>query len=155
MVASITRTAVNNEILASELAQQTQYCRLTDDDFDYLDEEEYAEGCQSLMDEYCFATAGAPVSPSPSRIPAVCSPDRSTYITGTPTIISAAGTTPAPYQPNIIAGCQHFYKVASGDTCQNVADAFSITLILSYGWDPDVGNSCQALFLGYNVCVSA
>ncbi|KAK8050310.1 hypothetical protein PG994_012040 [Apiospora phragmitis] len=178
--ASITATAVYNSTLASDLVQQTQYCWLTDDDLDYLDEEDYSGGCQSLMDEYCFPTAGAPVPPSPSRIPAQCTPDRATYITGTPTSSgSGAGATPSPVQPGIITGCQQFYKVVSGDTCQKVSDAFSISLsqvnkssisppvclsvmrILRdyltqfYGWNPGVGSNCQALFLGYYVCVSA
>ncbi|ETS88167.1 hypothetical protein PFICI_01995 [Pestalotiopsis fici W106-1] len=125
--ATITATMDFNETLASELAQQTQYCWLTDEDMDYLDEEDYAAGCQSLMDEYCFPTAGAPVPPSPTRIPAVCTPDRSTYIPST-TTTTAAAATPTPYQPNMIANCQQFWKVISGDTCQGIADEFSITL---------------------------
>ncbi|KAI1658124.1 hypothetical protein F4813DRAFT_388904 [Daldinia decipiens] len=153
--ASITSTASNNETLASELAQQTKYCWLTDDDLESLDEEEYTEGCQSLMDEYCFPTPGAPVPPSPSRIPSQCTPNRSTYMTGTPTSSSAPSATPTPYQAGMIAGCKQFYKVLSGDTCQKIADTFSITLTQFRGWNPAVGDSCESLFLGYYVCVRA
>ncbi|KAI3339953.1 hypothetical protein F4824DRAFT_498074 [Ustulina deusta] len=129
--ASITSTASWNETLASELVQQTQYCWLTDDDVDNPDEEDYSEGCQNLMDEYCFPTPGAAVPPSPSRIPAICSPNTSTYITGTlPSTTNPPGATPTPYQPNMIVGCQQFYQVVGGDTCQQVADKFSIDLSL-------------------------
>ncbi|GAW27292.1 hypothetical protein SAMD00023353_10200180 [Rosellinia necatrix] len=155
--ASITSTAIFNETLASELVQQTQYCWLSDEDFNYLNEEEYSQGCQNLMDQYCFPLPGAAVPPSPSRIPALCTPNRSTYITATPTstTTTAPNATPTPHQPDMINNCKKFYKVLSGDTCQKVADAFFITLDLLHGWNPAVGDDCSSLLLGYYVCVDA
>ncbi|KAI1104573.1 hypothetical protein F4804DRAFT_332111 [Jackrogersella minutella] len=156
VAASVTSTASYNETLASELAQQTQHCWLDEDERDGLDEEEFPAGCQSLMDEYCFPTPGAPVPPSPSRVPAQCTPGRSTGVAETPTSSrSAAGATPTPCQAGMVAGCRQFYSVVSGDYCQKIADAFSIALALFYGWNPAVGNDCKSLFVGYYVCVSA
>jgi hypothetical protein len=127
-------TITYNETLASELAQQTQYCWLNDDDFaNGFNEEDYPEGCQSLLSVYCFPTPGAPVPTSPARIPAMCTPDRSEYIIidddePPASTTSAPATTPTPYQPNMIHGCKRFYKVLSGDTCQKILDTFGLSL---------------------------
>lgn len=128
--ATVTSTATWNETLSSVVAELTQFCWLTDEDWAQgVNEEDYAEGCQTLLDTYCFPTADAPVPTSPARIPAVCTPDRATYVTpADPTTTNPAGATPTPYQPGMIAGCQRFYKVISGDTCQKIADELDITL---------------------------
>lgn len=150
--ASITATAAYNTTLASELAQQTQYCWLTDQDFESgFDEDDYAAGCQALFTQYCFPTPGQPAPTSPSRIPAVCTPARTTPASTT----ASAGPTPTPYQDGMVKGCRKFYKVISGDTCQKVADSFSIDVGLFEGWNPAVGAECTSLFLGYYVCVDA
>jgi len=127
---TVTRNATWNETLSSLIAERTQYCWFTDEDWAQgINEDEYAAGCQRLMDTYCFPTADAPVPTSPSRIPAVCTPDRATYITpADPTMTDPASATPTPYQPGMVSGCQKFHKVASGDTCQKIADALSITM---------------------------
>lgn len=131
---SITSTASYNSTVASILPQYTQYCWLTGDDWDNgFNEQDYAAGCQSLMNEYCFPDLTGPVPTSPAHIPAVCTPDRAAYPTdtgdddpdGTGTGSSA---TPTPFQPDMVTGCQKFYEVASGDTCQSVADQNGITL---------------------------
>ncbi|KAL1835395.1 hypothetical protein VTJ49DRAFT_6815 [Mycothermus thermophilus] len=135
---SVIITMTFNETRASELAQQTQYCWLSDDDFaNGFMEEDFPAGCQSLFDVYCFPTAGAPVPTEPARIPAVCTPDRATYTTDEPpSTTDVPQTTPVPYQPNMVEGCREFYKVF-------------------VEWNPDVGGDCRMLLLNYYVCVDA
>ncbi|KAK9422563.1 putative LysM domain-containing protein [Seiridium unicorne] len=145
-----------NDTVSSLAAQRTTYCWLQDDDWEngfYPDL--LPQGCQALVTSYCLADVNAPVPTSPARIPAVCTPDRSDYDDSPDPTTTAAAATPTPFQPGMISGCQNFYKVQSGDTCQAIADEFHIDLTYFYGWNPDVGSSCQALFLGYYVCVSA
>lgn len=127
-----TTTASYNATLASLLVAATQYCWFTDADWtNGVDEDDYPAGCTSLIETYCYVDPDAPVPTSPVRIPAVCTPDDSTYVTAATsatTTTSPAGATPTPVQPGMIAGCQKFYKVISGDTCQGIADALLITL---------------------------
>jgi hypothetical protein len=54
------------------------------------------------------------------------------------TVTSAAATaTPAaPTPTGVVAGCQKYYTVASGDDCSTLESEFGVTLAQLYDWNP-------------------
>ena len=69
--------------------------------------------------------ASAPVgtaNPSPSSTPPQ---------TGTKT-----ATSMGPTQTGVVAGCQEFYSVQSGDTCANIETTYDISFQQLYQWNP-------------------
>jgi hypothetical protein len=58
-----------------------------------------------------------------------------------------------PQQTGIISNCNKYHLVESGDGCASIASAYGISLSNFYSWNPAVGSSCGALWLGYYVCV--
>lgn len=77
-----------------------------------------------------------------------------TTLSSTTTTTTGAGTTtPTPYQPDMVDDCDLFHLVVSGDGCYDIAAAANITLDEFYDWNPDVGDTCATLYLGYYVCI--
>jgi hypothetical protein len=87
-----------------------------------------------------------------------------TTTSGTPTT-----TTMGPTQTGTVPGCQKFYTVQSGDTCDSIDTRFGITFSQFLAWNlsgelpilsclkirltTTVGNDCSNLWLGYAYCV--
>lgn len=65
----------------------------------------------------------------------------------------ASTTTSIPTQTGIASNCDDLYLVQSGDTCYDIAAADGISLDDFYAWNPAVGTDCDALDVGYYVCV--
>ncbi|KAK2590531.1 hypothetical protein QQS21_011781 [Conoideocrella luteorostrata] len=79
----------------------------------------------------------------------IYTPTATTSSSGTPT-----GTTPpAQTQPGVAADCKRWHVVQKGDGCYDIAQANKITLDDFYKWNPGVGSNCEALWLGYAVCI--
>jgi LysM repeat protein len=76
-----------------------------------------------------------------------------TTTSSTTTTSSATVTGPTPQQTGIIANCNKYHLVESGDGCASIATAYGISLPNFYAWNPAVGSSCGSLWLGYYVCV--
>ncbi|KAJ4007743.1 hypothetical protein NW766_009546 [Fusarium irregulare] len=98
--------------------------------------------CQSLLVGYwvCVSVTGwePPVSsPKPS-----------------PTQPANGISTPSPIQDRMHKNCNKFHKISSTTTCSSIRDYYNLPLADFYSWNPSVGTSCQALLVGYNVCVS-
>lgn len=72
--------------------------------------------------------------------------------TPTPTATSSPITTPSPTQSGMVANCNSFHLIVSGDTCYNLANAAGIALSQFYAWNPAVKNDCSGLDTGYYVC---
>jgi LysM repeat protein len=53
----------------------------------------------------------------------------------------------------MVANCNKFYIVKSGDGCYDIAAANSIALDQFYTFNPYVQTDCSRLWAGYNVCV--
>ncbi|KAK4211539.1 hypothetical protein QBC37DRAFT_236861, partial [Rhypophila decipiens] len=102
--------------------------------------------CTSLWLDYyvCIGVKGMTTSTSKRTT-------TTTSTTATRTTTPPAG--PTPTQPNVNNKCKKWHLVSSGDTCQKVADLNKIALAKFYEWNPDVGNACATLWLGYYVCV--
>jgi LysM repeat protein len=77
---------------------------------------------------------------------------RETPASGT-RVFARAVEAPSPVQPGMVAGCNKFHLVASGDYCSKIVSNYGINLQDFYSWNPTVGESCAGLWLGYYVCV--
>ncbi|GKZ42130.1 hypothetical protein AbraIFM66951_000837 [Aspergillus brasiliensis] len=67
--------------------------------------------------------------------------------------VSVAATASITMEPGYISTCDKYHKVVSGDSCYSISQAYGITLDEFYDWNPDVGDDCSSLWLGYGVCV--
>ncbi|KLU86293.1 hypothetical protein, variant [Magnaporthiopsis poae ATCC 64411] len=76
----------------------------------------------------------------------------STRPTTTPTT-TAPSPTNTPQMPGIVANCNRFYKVQSGDGCDIVAQKNGITVSQLRSWNTEINDSCSNLWLGYYICV--
>jgi LysM repeat protein len=71
----------------------------------------------------------------------------------TSTSVGNGIATPTPVQPSMIANCNKFYFVKTGDGCYDIAASNSISLDQFYAFNPYVQTDCSKLWVGYNVCV--
>jgi hypothetical protein len=126
--ANTTTSHAFNSTAESLVAQRTAYCWITPEDYDKgFRDYDLPDGCQGLIETYCYPDPNAPPPTSPARIPAVCTPDRSDYnATSTPT--GSPVPTPTPYQPGMIGGCTKFDKAVTNDTCDVICKRNNINL---------------------------
>ncbi|GKT66170.1 LOW QUALITY PROTEIN: lysM domain protein [Colletotrichum tofieldiae] len=54
--------------------------------------------------------------------------------------------------PGVVADCDCFYKVQSGDQCDTIAQKNGITVAQLKFWNADINVSCSNLWLDYYVC---
>ncbi|KAL4759198.1 uncharacterized protein BDW70DRAFT_169597 [Aspergillus foveolatus] len=152
----VTYTA--NSTLSSLLAERTQYCWITDDDWDNLfNPDDLAQNCQSLYSAYCDPAPTAPVPGSSPAVPGSCTPVYSTAVPSStpqrPSATSSGVPTPTPTQSGMADGCTKFHKVEKDEGCQQIADDYGIALSDFYAWNPAVGDDCMGLQYDYYVCV--
>jgi len=62
-------------------------------------------------------------------------------------------TTPTPIETGTTTDCKNFHLVVTNDQCEAIATAAGISLSDFYAWNPNVGSTCQSLWLGYYVCI--
>ncbi|KAK6837970.1 hypothetical protein PG987_006251 [Apiospora arundinis] len=108
-------------------------------------------GCTLISNlYYCVEVNYVKTTPSATSQPTVTT-------TSVPAATSTTGghgpATPSPTQAGMVANCNNFYQVASGDTCGNIASAQGISVEQFCAWNPAVGNACTSLWAGYYVCV--
>jgi len=74
----------------------------------------------------------------------------------TPTSSSATAvqTSAAPTRTGTASGCSGYYTVNSGDSCQKIEDQFGVTFANLYKWNTNIGSNCEALWVGYSICVA-
>jgi murein DD-endopeptidase MepM/ murein hydrolase activator NlpD len=72
-----------------------------------------------------------------------------------------AGENPAPVStlpPNtvtdIVSGCTSNYTVQSGDTCESIAKANSITVAQFEAWNPTINPNCTNILLNATYCIA-
>ncbi|GAP83178.2 hypothetical protein SAMD00023353_0401860 [Rosellinia necatrix] len=85
---------------------------------------------------YCIGIAGTPTN-APRSTPTGCA------------------NAPSPTQPGAVCPCERWHEVQSGNTCATIQEQYGITAAQFHEWNPKVGTNCAALWLGFNVCVSA
>ncbi|BCS24217.1 uncharacterized protein APUU_40661S [Aspergillus puulaauensis] len=77
-----------------------------------------------------------------------------TTTTQPPTSTTSKPTsTNEPQMPGIGDNCDAFYKVKSGDQCDTIAKANSITEEQLKSWNDEINDKCTNLWLDYYVCV--
>jgi LysM repeat protein len=101
--------------------------------------------CANLWPTYyvCVGMIGF----TPTSKPTTASPTTTIKTTPTNGIV-----TPTPTQSPFISNCNRFYQVKSGDGCEPIATANSISLDQFYAWNPAIGQ-CVNLWPTYFVCV--
>lgn len=72
----------------------------------------------------CIKT-GSKLDPTPTST-------TSSTLAPSPTIINPG----APTQAGIVAGCEKYHTVVSGDGCYDMARTYGISLNVFYGWNP-------------------
>ncbi|EEQ32195.1 LysM domain-containing protein [Microsporum canis CBS 113480] len=80
-------------------------------------------------------------------------PTKTTFVTSTTTPTGNGIATPTPTQPGMVANCNKFHQVVSGDSCFDISNAAGISLDNFYAWNPTVGNTCSSLWVQYYVCI--
>lgn len=105
-----------------------------------------SDDCKALWSKYYVCVKG----PSPSSMTATAKPTATTKTTASTT---SGVATPTPTQADMAKNCNKFHKVGSGDKCGTIAHKNKISLDDFYSWNPDIGDDCGALWLGYYVCV--
>jgi len=93
----------------------------------------------------CVGIVGFTATPTPT-------PSRTSTRPTTPTPTNGVQT-PLPTQPGMVSNCDRFYFVQSGDGCQNIANANSISLANFVLWNPNVKSDCSGLWANAYVCV--
>lgn len=68
-------------------------------------------------------------------------------------VCMAASSTSGPTQSGIISGCNRYYTVVDGDSCNHIEILYGITFAQLYRWNPAIGSNCQTLGVGDSVCV--
>lgn len=63
-------------------------------------------------------------------------------------------TTPTPVQDGMVANCDAFYLVQSGDTCATISSKKGITLSQFVAWNPAAKSDCSGLWANTYACVS-
>ncbi|KAL6235925.1 hypothetical protein BDW75DRAFT_250559 [Aspergillus navahoensis] len=120
-------------------------------DCDWLDDG--MELCIS-MNRTTSTSSSTGYTTSSGRATATGGGDESSTASPTETTSSGNGiTTPTPIQTGMVASCDEFYLIVSGDSCAAVAVNHGISLADFYAWNPAVGSSCAYLDLGDYVCV--
>ncbi|KAH7120729.1 hypothetical protein EDB81DRAFT_914530 [Dactylonectria macrodidyma] len=98
-----------------------------------------------------FPTTISTLSPS-DVVPPTISLSATTLKTFTTTTGDGIST-PSPVQTGMVANCDKFHVVVSGDTCSKITTAAGVSLTNFYAWNPAVGSTCASLFLGDYVCI--
>jgi LysM repeat protein len=57
--------------------------------------------------------------------------------------------------PGIVSGCNRYYQVVSGDSCDAIASKASITVANFRRWNTAVNAGCSNLWLDALVCTKA
>ncbi|WYZ42002.1 hypothetical protein EsH8_V_000897 [Colletotrichum jinshuiense] len=74
-------------------------------------------------------------------------------VTPTTTTAAAPGPTNTPQLPGAVGNCDKWYKIASGDTCDNVAAKNQITVAMFRSYNTQINSSCNNLLKDYYACV--
>ncbi|KAF3392823.1 LysM domain-containing protein [Penicillium rolfsii] len=124
--------------------------------------------------EYCVIGSVTPSKPSSTSSTTTTTTTQKTTTTttqkptttttqmATTTAISTKTTTSSatessasalPTQPGLVANCDKFHEVASGDQCDTIEARYGITHNQFSSWNPYIDSGCSNLWLGYYVCV--
>lgn len=98
-----------------------------------------------------LSSSSKPVVTTPST---TIKPSTSTTAPPTTTKPSNGVDTPSPLQPSVVANCDSFYYVKSGDSCENIAKSNGISTTQFLSWNPSAGSDCTGLWANAYACIS-
>lgn len=98
-----------------------------------------------------LSSSSKPVVTTPST---TIKPSTSTTAPPTTTKPSNGVDTPSPLQPSVVANCDSFYYVKSGDNCENIAKSNGISTAQFLSWNPSAGSDCTGLWANAYACIS-
>lgn len=101
------------------------------------------DGCTGLWANAYACVSVIGHTPSPST--------RATTTKATTT--KAATSSTIPVQAGIDKNCNKFHQIQSTTTCTSIEKYYSLPFATFFKWNPSVGNNCESLLVGYNVCV--
>ncbi|KAK8139991.1 hypothetical protein PG984_000057 [Apiospora sp. TS-2023a] len=89
---------------------------------------------------------------STARAPTITTaqPTRTTSVPATTTAPSSAHE---PTQSGLVANCNNFHLVGSGDSCSVIESRYGIGAADFASWNPFIDSTCSNLWLNYRVCV--
>ncbi|KAH6994563.1 hypothetical protein EDB82DRAFT_502077 [Fusarium venenatum] len=61
--------------------------------------------------------------------------------------------TPLPIRAGMVINCNRFHEVQETTTCASIQNYYNISMEQLAEWNPGVGSHCNALVVGYYVCV--
>jgi len=113
----------------------------------------YGDTCQSIASDWGLTVQGFqdlnPGVACPDLVPdtsycvigSISSDSPSTTTTGTtttkpPTTSTTSSSPYSPMQPGLVSNCNNFYRVASGDTCQQIEGKYGISPAQFSSWNP-------------------
>ncbi|OBT40352.1 hypothetical protein VE00_08469 [Pseudogymnoascus sp. WSF 3629] len=114
--------------------------------------------CPALDDSKNYCVIGTVTSPTGSAPTSTAKPTTTTAAPTSTTQVpstttSVAPTGPSPTMPGIVAECDQFYKIASGDQCDTIEVKFGINDSDFKKWNSETNAECSNLWLDYYVCV--
>ncbi|KAJ1323160.1 peptidoglycan DL-endopeptidase LytF [Microdochium nivale] len=131
-------------------------------DFMFWQNPSLTSGCGNFNvgRSYCIeAPISAPPAPSSMSLRTTSTAPTTTTRTSTsssktsvPTTPTNGIETPLPIRPDMVANCNGFYLVQSGDTCTDIAAAKGITLQQLITWNK-LNAGCTDIWAQYWVCV--
>jgi hypothetical protein len=74
-------------------------------------------------------------------------------VKGPATTKTTSMTSVGPTQTGTAANCDKYHMVVDGDSCSAIESEYDITFAQLYTWNPAIGSDCNALVIGYAVCV--
>ncbi|KAF4465975.1 domain-containing [Fusarium albosuccineum] len=120
---------------------------------------ETGQSCASIIAEYRISLSQF-TTWNPSAGPSCTGLWASTYacvgiigFTPSPTDPGNGIETPAPIQDGMTTECRRFHFVESGQTCQVIANQYSITVAQFVRWNPAVGSNCAGRWANTYACV--
>ncbi|KAK8924277.1 LysM domain-containing protein [Metarhizium anisopliae] len=75
------------------------------------------------------------------------------YIPPTPSEPTNGVETPTPIQPGMVADCNKFYYIKSGDSCGSIASNSGISVSDLINWNPGAGKQCTSLWANTYACI--
>ncbi|KAM0331443.1 hypothetical protein ACHAQA_003119 [Verticillium albo-atrum] len=73
--------------------------------------------------------------------------------TTNPTTTAPPAPSNSPTLPGAVSNCNKWYKISSGDTCDNIAAKNTITVAQFRSWNTQINSNCNNLWLDYYTCV--
>ncbi|KAK6499974.1 hypothetical protein TWF481_010331 [Arthrobotrys musiformis] len=101
---------------------------------------------------YCVYVPPPPPPPPKTTTPAP-NPNPTTKESPKPTVPGNGVSTPSPIQSGMIANCNKFHLVASGQSCQDIVSKYKLSIDILFKWNRAIGAQCTNMWADNYLCV--